>query len=117
MIFIFALAVFQLGIFVWKYITERWNMTLIVLSAINNVFMCILVVVMIRDSALINSEFISVIADLTNVSIETIAMWLDRGKKIFAGFFIATCAWDSLATFYKCGLKSDKVIDHKNLKI
>jgi len=109
MILIFALAVFQLCIFVWKYITESWNMTLIIFNAINNILMCILVLVMIRDSALINTEFVPTIADLTNGSIKTVAIWFDKGKRIFAGFFIATCAWDSIVTFYKCRLKSNGV--------
>lgn len=110
MIFIFALAIFQLGVFVWKYITERWNKPLIIFNTLNNVLVCILAVAMIRDSELINAEFIPTIADLTNGSIETIAIWLDRGKRIFVGFFVATCAWDSIAIFYKYWLKGKERI-------
>jgi len=113
MIFIFALAVFQLCIFVWKHITKRWNMPLIIFNAINNVLLCILVVVMIRDSALINTEFVPTIADLTNGSIKTITMWFDIGKRTFTGLFIAICAWDSIVTLYKCRLKSNGVIKGK----
>ncbi|WP_426349029.1 HAAS signaling domain-containing protein [Alloiococcus sp. CFN-8] len=99
--FILALTVLQLGIFIWKYIAERWNISLIICNAVYNVLMCILVVVMLSDTALFNAAFISEIAELTKGSINTIALWFDRGKWIFAGVFIVLCIWDSISTFYK----------------
>ncbi len=103
--FIFALTVLQLGIFIWKYIAERWNISLIICDAAYNVLMCILVIVMLSDTALFNAAFISEIAELTKGSINTIALWFDRGKWIFAGFFIVLCIWDSISTFYKFMVK------------
>lgn len=101
MIIIFILAVVQLGVFVWKYVKERWNLPLIICDAVYNVMLCILVVTMLSDSALFNAEFVPAIAALTKGPMNTIALWFDRGKIIFAAFFIAICAWDSIATFYK----------------
>ena len=103
--FILALTVLQLGIFIWKYIAERWNISLIICNSVYNVLMCILVVVMLSDTALFNAAFISEIAELTKGPINTIALWFDRGKWIFAGFFIVLCIWDSISTFYKFMVK------------
>ncbi len=103
--FILALTVLQLGIFIWKYIAERWNISLIICNAVYNVLMCILIVVMLSDTALFNTAFISEIAELTKGSINAIALWFDRGKWIFGAFFIVICAWDSIATFYKFMVK------------
>lgn len=105
MVFIFALAILQLGDFVWKYITQRWNMPIVVCNAIYNVLICILAVVMIRDDALFNPAFVPAIADLTKGSVTTIAIWFDRGKRIFTGFFILFCVWDSISAFFKCRKK------------
>lgn len=106
MLFIFALAVIQLGLFVWKYIAERWNRPLLVGNTLHNVLMCILVVVMLRDSVLFNPEFVPAIAELTKGSMDIIATWFERGKWIFAVSFIGVCTWDSLSTFYKYKVKN-----------
>lgn len=105
MIYIFTLTVFQLGIFAWKYIAERWNIPLIICNSIYNVLMCILVVVMLRDNALFNEQFVPAIVDFTKGSIQTIEIWFDKGKWIFAGFFIAASALDSITTLYKYSIK------------
>lgn len=101
MIFIFASAIFQLGIFVWKYIVERWNMPLVVFHTLYNVLISILIVVMLSDSGLFNPDFIPAIAGLVDGSVETIAAWFNRGMWIFAGVFIGLSAWDSVSTIYK----------------
>ena len=113
MIFIFAMAVLQLALFVWKYISEKWNMPLIICNAIYNVLMCILMVVMLKDSALINSHFLSEISDITKGSIEAISIWINKGKWIFAAFFIGFCAWDSIGVFYKFRTKVNTRFDRK----
>jgi hypothetical protein len=101
LIFILALAIINLFIFVWKYITEMWNMSLIVINAIYNLLMCILVVVMLSDRSLFKVEFVLAIAEFTKGSIETVVIWFDRGKWIFAVSFICFCAWDSMSKFHK----------------
>jgi hypothetical protein len=101
MLFIFVSAVLQLGLFIWKYITERWNMPLIIGNAIYNVLISILVITMLRDSSLFNSEFITTLAEITKGSVSTIAIWFDRGKWIFAIIFILITTWDSISTLYK----------------
>jgi len=100
-VFILILAVFQLGIFVWKYITKRWTMPLIILNALYNILMCILLIIMLFDNQLFNINFISAFSNLVNGSIEAITVWLDRARWIFVTFFIGITTWDSIRIFYK----------------
>lgn len=101
MFYILTLAVLQLGLFIWKYITERWNMPIIICNAIYNFLLCLLVVVIAKDSSLINTEFVPAIADLTQGTINNIARWVNKGKWIFAVVFIGLCFWDSISNYYR----------------
>jgi len=99
-VFIFALAVFQLAIFIWKYIAKRWNVPLIAGNTVLNVLLCILAAVMLSDGELFNPGFANAIAELMNGTIDTAAMWFDRGRWIFLVFFIGICIWDSISRLY-----------------
>lgn len=54
---IILFAVVQLGLFIWKYIVHRWNISLVVANTLYNLSLCILLIVMINDTSLFNSQF------------------------------------------------------------
>lgn len=102
MIIIFIFAIIQLSIFIWKFISKDWNMTLALANAVLNVVFCILIIVMLSDNLLFNPEFLPNIAYYTKVSIvllESICLWSIR---ITVGSIIAISLWDSIDAFVKC---------------
>lgn len=98
---LFVLVIIQLGIFVWKYIAGSWNIPLAIVNAIYNVVICILIMVMLCDQALINSELFSKIAEYTNSSTQLITTWFDKSKWVFAAVFVVICIWDSISAIAK----------------
>lgn len=105
MIFIFILAIFQLSISVWKYISRNWTRPLIILNGLNNILMSLLLVIMVSDNQLFNSSFIPIVSKLIDTPIGTTTIWFNRIKWIFGAFFIGISTWDSIAIFYKSNKK------------
>lgn len=103
--FIFAFAVLQLGITIWKFIEGRWRLSMILIHIIFDILLCIMIVFMISDKALINPDLIPAIAELTKKTLETVDYWFNRGKWIFAALIIAINIWDALTDFYKYYVK------------
>lgn len=99
---ILILAFFQLAVLIWKYITGRWKKSLVIINVVYNVAISILAIVMLSDKALFNTEFISIIADMGNVSKVTISIWIVKSKWIVGLVFIVICIWDSIITSVKC---------------
>lgn len=106
---IVVFALFQLGMFIWKLITEDWNLQLAILNSVYSVASCVLVVVMLSDNSLINTEFISVLGRLINVSISVVSPWITKSKWIFGFVFIGICAWDSAVILARCLRKSPTI--------
>ncbi len=101
MAIIFILLVIQLGIFVWKYVAGSWSLPLAIANAIYNVAFCILIIVMLSDQALFNTEFFSKIVVLTNGSSPDISTWMNSTKWIFVVVFVVISAWDSISAIVK----------------
>ena len=99
LLIIFCMAIIQLGIFIWKYISGSWNIPLAVANAVYNIASCILLIVMINDNILINSKFFEAIAEYTKASAQNISTWLDKSALIFAIVFVVICIWDSIMAF------------------
>lgn len=104
----FVFLIIQLVIFVWKYIAGSWNLPLAIMNTIYNVAFCILIIVMISDQALFNTEFFSKIAEYTNGSLQGLTTWLDTSKWIFVAVFVAINIWDSISSIIKSMNKSSK---------
>lgn len=99
--FILILAIFQLSISIWKYISGIWSIPIIILDSLNNVVMSLLVVIMISDNPLFNTNFISEISNLIKGPMDITTIWFNRARWIFAIFFVVISAWDSVGKIYK----------------
>lgn len=101
MVIIFAFLLIQFGIFIWKYITGSWNLPLAIVNTIYNVAFCILIIVMINDQALFNTEFFTKIFEYTNESSIQATSWFDMSKWIFVAVFVVINIWDSISSIIK----------------
>lgn len=97
----FMFLIVQFGIFIWKYITGSWNLPLAIVNAIYNVAFCILIIVMLSDHALLNTEFFSKIAEYTNGTPLEISAWMDTSKTVFGVVLIVINIWDSISSIIK----------------
>ncbi|MDD4493173.1 MAG: hypothetical protein PHV32_02285 [Eubacteriales bacterium] len=92
-------ALIQLGIFVWKFIAERWSLPIAIVNAAYNVAVCILVIVMLSDHSLINTEFISALAGIIKTTAANVSKWIIISKQAFGLFFVVVSMVDSALTF------------------
>lgn len=99
---IILFTVIQLGIFVWKYVAKRWSIPLAITHAAYNAALCVLLVVMLRDSSLFNDEFFSAMAAYFHVPLSQIDTIWSRSITGFAAVFIAISVGDAIANFFKC---------------
>lgn len=97
----FVFLIIQFGIFIWKYITGSWNLPLAIVNAIYNVAFCILIIVMINDQALFNTEFFTKLVENTKESSIQISSWFDMSKWIFVAVFVVINIWDSISSIIK----------------
>jgi hypothetical protein len=102
MLIILLLAIIELAIFIWKYLAGSWNIPLAIGNAVNNVAVCVLLVVMLGDNALWNADFFSTFAKYTKISSQAVTTWSSKSIWIFAIVFIMICTWDSISAFAKC---------------
>jgi hypothetical protein len=102
MLMIFLFAIFQLGIFIWKFISMSWSIPLAIANAAHNTVLSIFVVIMMSDNSLFNYEFISKVSELTKMPLSQINSIWSRSIWIFVASFIAISIWDSIAAFAKC---------------
>lgn len=98
---IIIFAIIQLGIFIWKFISKHWNMSLAIANTALNAALCIFIVVMVNDNSLFNADFIPTIADHTRTSVTKVTSIWSSGIRGFSIVFIAISLWDSVATFLK----------------
>jgi len=99
---IILFAVIQLGIFIWKYIARRWNISLAVANLIYNLSLCILLLIMINDNSLFNGQFFIEISNYTKMAFsEIMAIW-ERVIVVFTVVFIAINIWDGISKFSYC---------------
>lgn len=101
MVILFVFLVIQFGIFIWKYITGSWNLPLAIVNTIYNVAISILIIVMLSDQALLNTEFLSKIMQYTDGSAQTISTWMNTGKWGFVAVFVVISIWDSISSIIK----------------
>lgn len=97
----FVFLIIQFGIFIWKYITGSWNLPLAIVNAIYNVAFCILIIVMINDQALFNTEFFTKLVENTKESSIQISSWFDMSKWIFVAVFVVINIWNSISSIIK----------------
>lgn len=101
MVIFFVLLIIQLSIFVWKYITGSWNLPLAIVNAIYNVAFSILIIIMLSDHALLNSEFFSKILEITNGTSQAVSTWMDFSKWIFVAVFVVISCLESISGIVK----------------
>jgi hypothetical protein len=102
MFIIIILALFQLCISIYKFISRRWSMPLAVANTVNNAAVSVLICIMASDASLQNQEFISKISVIAGISLSDAAAALSKGFFIFAVFFILINVWDCISGFLKC---------------
>ncbi|MCL6570053.1 MAG: hypothetical protein K6T88_00020 [Bacillus sp. (in: Bacteria)] len=101
MVLIIVLAVVQLGILIYKFITKQWTLPLAIVNTAYNAAICVLVSVMVADHSLFNLAFFTNLFDLLNISgSQLTSIWW--GLKVFSVFFIIGCSIDSVVGFIKC---------------
>jgi hypothetical protein len=102
-IIIFIIAIIQLGIFIWKFISMHWSIPLAVANAALNTVLCIFLIVMLSDNSLFNHEFLSKISQYIKVPLSQItSIWFRNSIWISAAVFIVISLWDSIDAFIKC---------------
>lgn len=101
LIWILLLALFQLGLAIWKLILKNWNTKLAIANAVTNAAGCILVPVMLFDNALFSSIFEFKIAEITNISLSELASIWSVLRLSIVIVCIAISVWDSISGFRK----------------
>jgi hypothetical protein len=99
---IILLAIFQFGIFIYKFISRRWSRPLAIVNTINNIAISILVCIMASDSSLFNNGFVSRFSNLLDSSISQLKPIWNRSIWVFVIVFVSICIWDSISGFIKC---------------
>lgn len=103
MIFILVLAIMQLCMFIWKFISGNWSIPMAIGNAIYNVVACILMIFMVNDHSLFNKDFVAKISEIIQKSPkDNMGPWLNNSILVFSIIFIAICIWDSVSAFIKC---------------
>ena len=97
----FGFLIVQFGIFIWKYIAGSWNLPLAIGNAIYNVAFCILIIIMINDQALFNTEFFSKFVEYSKESSVQASSWFDMSKWVFVAVFVVINIWDSISSIIK----------------
>jgi hypothetical protein len=101
MFLIIVLALLQLGILIYKFITKQWTLPLAIANTAYNAAICVLVTIMVADHSLFNLDFFKSLFDLLNISgSQLTSIWW--GLKVFLVFFIVGCSIDSVMGFIKC---------------
>lgn len=98
---IIVFLIIQFGLFIWKYISGSWNVPLAIVNVIYNVACCIIMIVMISDQALFNTEFFNKIVEYINEPSMRISTFFDISKWIFVAVFVVSSVWDSVSAIIK----------------
>lgn len=100
LVFILILAAIQLGLFIWKIIAGSWSMPMAVYNAVYNGAFCILLVIMLNDKVLYQTDSIAKMTDSNLAAI--ISQWWSRGIYVCVAVILVICIWDSISAFLKC---------------
>ncbi|WP_214703563.1 MULTISPECIES: hypothetical protein [unclassified Exiguobacterium] len=96
--FVIALAVFGIAIAIYKWMVRHWTKPLALWNALFNVVWIVVTALILLQPDLISSDAISLIADQTNIDIETISRW---GVWSVLLAIIIVCIIDLGEGFYK----------------
>lgn len=107
MIIIVCFAICQIGILIWEYITESWNISLAIANAIYNASFCVLLIIMLSDHYLFNTQFFTKAVELTKIPATSIMIWAERSKWIFIFVVVAISIGDSIMAVVKSTKKAD----------
>lgn len=100
---IIIFAIIQLSIFIWKFISMKWTLSLAIANAIHNIALAVFVYVILSDNSLFNTELLSKFADITKLNLTGNASnWLSNSLWISVVIFIAISLFDSVMGFVKC---------------
>ncbi|MCM3633827.1 HAAS signaling domain-containing protein [Paenibacillus camelliae] len=103
--FILLLALFQMILFVWKYIVQYWNLRLWAVHTIASVLISILLIVMANDTALISDAFFNNKL-FFEVSLSTVVNQRDIIVRVFAAIVVVITVWDAIDAFLKTRKKA-----------
>ncbi|WP_024833353.1 hypothetical protein [Ruminiclostridium josui] len=99
---IVLLGLICLGILVWKTIYPYWSIPLAAANAGCNIAICILMLFMVRDRQMVNSEFLTILEGLTNMTLSQVTLLWQKFLWLFAAGFIVIAICDSMAGVFKC---------------
>jgi len=104
--FILLLALFQMILFVWKYIAQYWNLRMWTFHTIMSILIGILLIVMANDAAIIHDSFFNNIAPLFNVSLSSVEKQWDVIVRVFVASVVVITIWDAIDAFIKTRKKA-----------
>lgn len=96
---IVILVIVNVGVLVWKLVAGRWNLPLAISSGIANGAECVLLITMLSDKSIFNTEFSITISNLLSVSNENILMWLERSAWITLVVIVTVYIWETISPF------------------
>ncbi len=99
---IVLLGVISLGMQVWKTINPYWSISLAAANAGFNIASAILMLFMVKDSQLVNDGLLTLLEELTNLTLSQVTLIWQRGLWLFAAVFIVIVICDSIAGVFKC---------------
>lgn len=99
---IIAIAVVQIGVSAWKFISGRWTMPLVITAALQSVAACILVVKMFNDKLLFNNMFFVKTSELFKVSEVQFRDGWFMGMAAFSILFIVVNVWEIIDSIKRC---------------
>lgn len=98
---ILLFAMIQLCIFIWKFITRKWTLSLAIANALHNIFLSVFLCVMLSDNFLFNQGFLAKLSEYTNTSLSKITEIGLRSLWISVFVFITISIIDSVMGFVK----------------
>ena len=98
---IILLGVFEIALSIWKFVTRHWTLPLALANAVHNVASLILALVLLWDRRILNANFSTRVAAVTNFSARSISRSLEIGVWIIIALIVLAFIGDSIATFAK----------------
>lgn len=100
---ILIFAFLQLSFNIWKFISSRWTLPMAWVNTLLNTGFCAIIIVLFRDNALFNPDFISRIGTYAGPSLSgNVSAWVEKSLLAVAVVITALCIWDSISVFLKC---------------
>ena len=98
---IVILAIVNIAVLAWKLVAGRWSFPLAISSGIARGAECALLIVLLSDKSILNTEFAATFSNLFSTSGENGLMWLERSIWIAIVVIIGIYIWETISPFFK----------------